>query len=107
MRRVTVVASVKFYAVLTESIMALQYPMRTSPAPETLDYRDVEGVMQTIRFQLYRENIGGALDIADAAHRAHPDPRYAEQAARIRSWLMHLESRDRYIDAQEAQYRRY
>ena len=74
--------------------------------PNNLDSRDVHAVIQAVRFQLYRENIEGALDIVEAAHRAHPDPRYAEQAARIRSWLVHLESRGSYIDAQEAQYRR-
>lgn len=80
--------------------------MPTTREPQTLDYRDVDAVIQAVRFQLYRENIGGALDIVEAAHRAHPDGRYAEQASRIRSWLTHLESRTAYIDAQEGQYRR-
>ncbi len=68
--------------------------------------RDVDDVIQAVRFQLYRENIYGALDLLECVQAEHPDPRYAEQAARIRSWLTHLESREAYVDAQEAQYRR-
>jgi len=59
-----------------------------------------------VRFELYRENMYGALEMIEAAHAAHPHPRYAEQAARIRSWLGHLVSREAYIEAQDAQYRR-
>ena len=68
--------------------------------------RDVDAVIQSVRFELYRENIYGALEIIEAAQAANPDTRYAEQAARIRSWLTHLESREAYVDAQEEQYRR-
>ncbi|MBI2561027.1 MAG: methyltransferase domain-containing protein [candidate division NC10 bacterium] len=68
--------------------------------------RDVDAVIQAVRFQLYRENIYGALDLLERVQAEHPDPRYGEQAARIRSWLTHLESRAAYVDAQEAQYRR-
>jgi SAM-dependent methyltransferase len=71
-----------------------------------VDSRDVDAVIQSVRFELYRENIYGALEIVEAAQAAHPDPRYSEQAARIRSWLTHLESREAYVDAQEAQYSR-
>ncbi len=67
---------------------------------------DVDGVIQAVRFQLYRENIYGALEILERAQAEHPDPRYAEQAVRIRSWLTHLESREVYVEAQEAQYKR-
>lgn len=70
-----------------------------------LDLRNVDGVLQAVRFQLYRENIHGALEVVEAAHAAHPDPRYREQAERIRSWLTHLESREAHIAAQEGQYR--
>jgi SAM-dependent methyltransferase len=66
---------------------------------------DVDGVIQSVRFELYRENIYGALEIVEAAHAARPDPRYAEQAARIRSWLGHLQSREAYVAAQERQYK--
>jgi SAM-dependent methyltransferase len=69
-------------------------------------YDDVDATIQRIRFELYRENIGGALELTEAAHAVHPDPRYAEQAARIRGWLAHLGSREAYIAAQEGQYRR-
>jgi len=74
------------------------------PAP-SLDPADVDRVIQAVRFELYRENIYGALEILEAAHAARPDPRYAEQSARIRSWLGHLESREAYVAAQEQQYK--
>src|SRR5712691_123899 len=75
-----------------------------APAPAP-DAADVDGVIQSVRFELYRENIYGALEIVEAAHAARPDPRYAEQAALIRSWLGHLQSREAYIAAQEQQYK--
>src|SRR5262249_22019188 len=70
------------------------------------DPRDVDAVIQAVRFQLYRENIYGALEMGETAHAADPRPRYVEQAARIRSWLAHLQSRRAYIHAQDEQYRR-
>lgn len=73
---------------------------------ESTDPRDVETTLQAVRLQLFRENIGGALELVQAAHAAHPDPRYAEQAAKIRGWLSHLGSREAYLAAQDAQYRR-
>ena len=69
------------------------------------DPADVDGVIQRVRFELYRENIYGALEIVEAADAARPDPRFAEQAARIRSWLGHLQSREAYVAAQEQQYK--
>jgi SAM-dependent methyltransferase len=80
-------------------------PVTAAPAP-VVDPRDPDAVIQAVRFELYRENIYGALEIVEAAHAAHPDARYVEQAARIRSWLTHLDSREAYIQAQEEQYRR-
>ena len=71
-----------------------------------MDAKKVDDVMQAVRFQCYRENIYGALELVESAHAQHPDPRYAAAAARIRSWLTHLGSRDAYIGAQESQYRR-
>src|SRR5262245_8203182 len=71
----------------------------------SLDPADVDGVIQAVRFELYRENIYGALEILDAAQAARPHARYEEQAARIRSWLGHLASREAYVAAQEQQYR--
>ena len=70
------------------------------------DAGDVEAVLQQVRFECYRENIGGALEIVERSHAARPDPRLAAEAARIRSWLTHLDSREAYIAAQESQYRR-
>src|SRR5262249_59109001 len=49
---------------------------------------------------------GGAQDLVLAAAATHPDPRYEELAAKIRGWLSHLDSRDAYVRAQEAQYYR-
>jgi len=69
-----------------------------------LDPHDHDAVIQAVRFELYRENIFGALEMVEAAHRANPDTRYAAQAARIRSWLTHLASREAYVRAQEEQY---
>jgi len=71
-----------------------------------MDAKKIDDVMQAVRFQCYRENIYGALELVESAHAQHPDPRYAAEAARIRSWLTHLGSRDAYIGAQESQYRR-
>jgi len=71
-----------------------------------VDPRDVDAVIQSVRFELYRENIYRALEIVEAARAEHSDPRYAELTARIRSWLTHLESRESYVAAQEEQYRR-
>ena len=80
--------------------------MSQSPAPmPSVDPADVDGVIQAVRFELYRENIYGALEILGAAHAARPNPRYTEQTARIRSWLGHLESREAYVAAQEQQYK--
>jgi SAM-dependent methyltransferase len=67
---------------------------------------DVDATLQRIRFECYRENIYGALELAEQAHAAHPHPRLAAEAARIRSWLAHLDSREAYVGAQEGQYRR-
>ncbi len=70
------------------------------------DPKDPDAALQAVRFELYRENIYGALEMVEAAHAAHPHPSYVQQATRIRSWLTHLESREAYVAAQDAQYRR-
>ena len=80
----------------------MSLPSGPGPSP---DPADVDRVIQAVRFELYRENIYGALEIVEAAHAARPHARYAEQAARIRSWLGHLASREAYVDAQERQYK--
>jgi SAM-dependent methyltransferase len=72
---------------------------------EALDCSDVDAVIQRARLELYRDNIGGALDLLESAAAMHPDPRYDEETAGIRRHLTHVESRDAYVDAQERQYR--
>lgn len=72
--------------------------------PEAPEFTDVDGVIQRVRLELYRENIGGALALVESAAAAHPDPRYAAEAESIRSRLTHLASRDTYVEAQERQY---
>ena len=76
-----------------------------SALPPALDPADVDGVIQAVRFELYRENIYGGLEMLEAAQARRSDPRYAELSARIRSWLGHLASREAYIAAQEEQYK--
>ena len=69
------------------------------------DFSNVDDTVQRIRLELYRENIEGALALADAALAAHPDGRYATEAEGIRRGLGHVQSREAYILAQETQYR--
>ena len=76
------------------------------PAAVDVEPTDVDAMLQRVRFELYRENIYGALEMVEAAHATAPDLRYAELAARIHGWLGHLASREAYIEAQEEQYRR-
>ena len=63
-------------------------------AAVTVDPRDVPAVMQAVRFQCYRENIYGALEILDAAQAKHPDPRYATETARIPVLMLSARSQD-------------
>jgi SAM-dependent methyltransferase len=42
------------------------------------DPKDPDAALQAVRFELYRENIYGALEMVEAAHAVHPDPRYAD-----------------------------
>ena len=72
---------------------------------EHLDPADVEGVLQAVRFELYRDNVFGALEIVDSAARLYTHPRYTAEAARIRSWLQHLQDRALYTAVHEEQYR--
>jgi len=71
-----------------------------------LDFRDVETTLQAIRLELHRENLAGAQELVRAAAATYPDPRYDELVTKIRGWLSHLDTRDAYVRAQEAQYRR-
>lgn len=66
---------------------------------------DTDSVMQEVRLQMYRDNLQGALEIVQKAYSAFPSPRYSAEAARIRSWLSHLESREAYTAAYEQYYR--
>jgi len=61
--------------------------------------------MQGVRLELYRDNLQGALHMVEAAHATFPDPRYRAEAARIRSWLSHLSTRQGYAAAYERYYR--
>lgn len=71
-----------------------------------VDPGDVEGVMQRVRLELYRDNLQGALEMLEAARAVYPDPRYSAQAGRIRSWLAHLQTREAYSRAYERYYQR-
>ena len=73
--------------------------------PEALDFADVDGVIQRVRLELYRENIDGALALLESAEVAYPDPRYHLEADGVRRRLAHLASREAYVQAQERQYR--
>ena len=46
-----------------------------------MNSHDVDAVIQSVRFQLYRENIYGALEIVEAARAAHPDPHHGHPGA--------------------------
>lgn len=63
-----------------------------------------EQVIQKARFELYRENVEGALDVLRGARATDPDPRFGAEIVRIEGWLSHLASRDAYVHAQEHQY---
>jgi len=39
-----------------------------------MDAKKIDDVMQAVRFQCYRENIYGALELVESAHAQHPDP---------------------------------
>ena len=56
-----------------------------SALPPALDPADVDAVIQAVRFELYRENIYGGLEMLEAAQARRPDARYAELSARIRA----------------------
>jgi len=66
---------------------------------------DVDGVIQQVRFELYRDNVEGALRVLETAQAARPDPRYRAEADKIQAWLSHLKSRDAYAGAYERYYR--
>ena len=64
----------------------------------------VDDVIQRVRLEQYRDNVEEALRILVEADAEWPDARYRTLAARIRSALGHLESRDAYAAAYESFY---
>jgi SAM-dependent methyltransferase len=66
--------------------------------------RSVGEILQQVQFELYRDNVEGALDILERALARHGDPALERERARIGSWLWHLGSRERYADAYERYY---
>ena len=77
------------------------HPLTQQP----LEATDVDGVVQAMRLELYRDNVIGALDVVETAARLHPDARYTREASRIQSWLGHLADRAAYAAIHERQYR--
>src|SRR5262249_4353687 len=71
-----------------------------------LDFSNVQRTIQRVRLELYRDNIEGALALIDVAAAAHPDPQYVTEAESIRHLLVHVQSREAYLAAQESQYHR-
>lgn len=67
---------------------------------------DVEGVMQAVRLEEYRDNLLGARQVLEGAHRVFPHSRFQTEMDRIDSWLHHLRSREAYAAAYEQFYRR-
>jgi 2-polyprenyl-3-methyl-5-hydroxy-6-metoxy-1,4-benzoquinol methylase len=82
-------------------VLGAVHPLTQHP----LAAEDVDGVLQAVRFELYRDNVLGALEVAERAARAHADPRYADEVARIRAWLRHLDDHAAYTEVHERQYR--
>jgi SAM-dependent methyltransferase len=66
---------------------------------------DADGVIQQVRFELYSDNIEGALQVLQGALATRPDPRYQAEVDKIQAWLSHLESREAYAGAYERYYR--
>jgi len=66
---------------------------------------NVDDVIQTVRFNLYRDDIEGAITTLETAHAVHPDPQYSAKAGEIRSWQSHLQDREAYVRVYEQYYR--
>lgn len=75
----------------------------TNPGPLSPD--EVEAVLAQARLECFRDNVLGARELLREFNRRHPDPRVSETLDRLGKMLAHLESRDAYVRAQEAQYR--
>ena len=67
-----------------------------------MDSHHHDDIVQRVRFELWRDNVVGALDLLDVASR-HDLPLAAE-ASEIRSWLRHLDSRAAYAAAYDHYY---
>ena len=72
---------------------------------QLIDPLDIEGTIQKVRLELYRDNLEGALEILREAYDTFPVPRYSAEAAKIRGWLGHLQTREAYVAAYERYYR--
>lgn len=69
-----------------------------------IDPLDTEGTIQKVRLELYRDNLEGALEILANAYGTFPSPRYSAEAAKVRGWLAHLQTREAYVTAYEKYY---
>ncbi len=69
-----------------------------------MDCVDHDEIVQRVRFELWRDNVAGALDLLDVASRHDARPTFAAEASEIRSWLRHLDSRAAYAAAYERYY---
>lgn len=69
-----------------------------------IDPLDTEGTIQKVRLELYRDNLEGALEMLGDAYAVFPSPRYSAEAARVRDWLRHLQTREAYVRAYENYY---
>lgn len=70
-----------------------------------IDPLDTEGTIQRVRLELYGDNLEGALEILGDAYATFPSPRYSAEAAKVRDWLRHLQTREAYVTAYERYYR--
>src|SRR3989442_13895440 len=69
-----------------------------------LDFADVPHVLERADFELYRDDVPGALSLLEQAYVATGALRYAARAAQIRSWLQHLSRPQDYAAVYERFY---
>ncbi|OLC13981.1 MAG: hypothetical protein AUH29_11440 [Candidatus Rokubacteria bacterium 13_1_40CM_69_27] len=69
-----------------------------------LDFADVPHVLERADFELYRDDVPGALSLLEQAYVATGELRYAARAAQIRSWLQHLSRPQDYAAVYERFY---
>jgi 2-polyprenyl-3-methyl-5-hydroxy-6-metoxy-1,4-benzoquinol methylase len=69
-----------------------------------IDPIDTEVTIQQVRLELYRDNLEGALEMLGDAYATFPSPRYSAEAAKVRDWLRHLQTREAYVAAYERYY---